>query len=60
MMIPYVPIRLDREGTTPTGEIIVGPTPHQYLAINSLMGLLERQGFRWKGIRPSRIPYRRL
>lgn len=61
MLVPYVPLRLEFAGTPmPTGEIIIGPTPHQYLATSSLSGLLRRHNVQWKALRPSHIPYRQL
>jgi len=61
MLIPYVPIRLGAAGSAiPIGEIIIGPTPHQYLAMNALTGFLQRYSIPWQAVRPSQIPYRQL
>ncbi len=61
MLVPYYDLPLGGDGSTfAVEEIVVGPTPHQYIATDSLMSLLRREGVTWQSVKASRIPYRQL
>jgi hypothetical protein len=56
MIIPYVKFKLGNE--LPLREIIVGPTPHMNLSVNSVKILLLAKKVRNIDVKPSSVPYR--
>jgi hypothetical protein len=61
MLIPYFELPLQANASRfRVEEIVVGPTQHQYIAMNSLTSLLSREGVQWQAVRPSHIPFRQL
>jgi len=61
MLIPYYDLPLqDSAHPFTIADIVVGPTPHQYIATDALVGLLKQQGLKWLAVTPSRIPYREI
>ncbi len=59
MLTPYIVIQLEKEGKGfPLFEVIVGPTPHRELALNSVSMLISRQGLDGVRVGLSDIPFR--
>lgn len=59
MLIPYFEHRLAKTASSlPLKDLVVGPTPHPQLAIQSAQSLLERHGQGRIHIRNSKVPYR--
>ncbi len=59
LLIPYYELALDG-ADAPFGHVVIGPSPNQQLAMDSLTVFLTRLGIKWKGIENSRIPFRVL
>lgn len=61
LLIPYLNIKIDPPSphSFPINKIIVGPSPEQELAMNSLPNLFAKNGF-GSQITPSEIPYRNM
>src|SRR6266487_1004171 len=61
MLIPFFELPLDSSAAPfRVEEIVVGPTPHQYIAMDYMTSLLRREGVQWQSVKPSHIPYRQL
>ncbi len=60
MIIPYFKLNIKNEkGIIPINEIIVGPTPHGELSVNSVSGLINEKCYgTYCQITKSQIPYR--
>ena len=59
MLIPYLKIDLAWENQTlEIPEIIVGPCPHPFEAVNSVQRLLRKIGVQEFQVRNSKVPYR--
>ncbi len=61
IFVPYIPVDMIVSGThLPIKEIIVGPMPHQDIAVEGLIGFLESKGQGDIVVKASKIPYREL
>jgi len=59
MFVPYVAVPIAVDGQPmPSFDVVVGPMPHQQLALDSLTGYLLSRDLNWEMLHTSRIPYR--
>ncbi len=59
MIIPYYEFELDKaNGQVSLSKIYVGPNPHMYLSIRSVVDALNASGVRWGSVIRSSLPYR--
>jgi len=55
MLIPYVPLQLEYpDHPAPFGQIVIGPTPHMYIANNALPGFISSLVFGVRSVRQLR------
>jgi len=59
LLVPYITLTLAPEKQPlPIREVVVGPTAHQQLEAQAVLGLLVRAGAASTSVRQSRVPYR--
>ena len=59
LLVPYITLTLAAEKQAlPIREVVVGPTAHNQLEAQAVLGLLVRVGAASTNVRWSRVPYR--